>query len=227
MIPAMAGNVEIQISRLLDRGLAQLGIDVDDEALSRLGQYCLELEKWSRKVNLIAKNTPLEDIIEKHFLDSLTLVPILDHLNPRERNLLDVGTGAGFPGLVVKVARTGWDVTLLEPRERRVAFLRHVIRQLCLKGVSPVSARIEEGRLPDKKYAVITGRAVADIPRFLAMVAAEASQDTLVVCMQGETGRHDLEEGDMVNAFVCRKVWETYLPFSRNKRFLLLFSKDR
>lgn len=221
----MPGKSGTGFRLLLEQGLAKLDIEVDVEAVSRLEEYFLELEKWSRKVNLIARNTSSADIIEKHFLDSLTLVPVLDRCLTTKASMLDVGSGAGFPGLVLKAARPEWDVTLLEPRERRVAFLRHIIRKLHLEEVSVVQARIEEGLLPEKHYFIITGRAVADIERFLAMVAETADQDSLVVCMQGEAGRQDIQDGSRVGGFLCREIINTCLPFSGNRRFLLFFEK--
>jgi 16S rRNA (guanine527-N7)-methyltransferase len=220
----MADNSARGAEQLLRRGLAQLGLALEEGQVALLLCYCLELEKWNRKVNLIAKDTPLPDIIDKHFLDSLTLVPVLDRLLPKGGSLLDVGSGAGFPGLVAKIARLHWRITLLEPRERRAIFLRHIIRTLPLAQISVEPSRIEEGRLA-RDYQVITGRAVADVPSFLAMVEGLVTTETHVVCMQGEGGRQGLEQGDRVGAFTCVGVETARLPFSGAQRFLLLFRR--
>lgn len=220
----MAGTSEQEAEQLLRRGLKLLALPLADGQMAGLLRYCLELSKWNRKVNLIAKNTPLPDIVDKHFLDSLTLVPLLDRLLPERGTLLDVGSGAGFPGLVVKIARPEWGITLLEPRERRVVFLRHIIRTLQLTRISVEPSRIEEGRLPGG-YRIITGRAVADVVSFLAMVEGLAAPKTHVVCMQGEGGRQDLQSGDRVGAFACVGVEEARLPISEAQRFLLLFRR--
>jgi len=221
----MADGPQKKVEQLLRGGLDQLDIRVTEQSLTELVRYCLELEKWNRKFNLVAKDTTLADIAEKHFLDSLTLVPVLDRLGPHNLNLLDVGSGAGFPGLVVKIARPEWNVTLLEPRERRVVFLRHIIRLSGLTAVNVDASRIEKEQLPVKRYGIITGRAVASVPLFLEMVASAASIETRVVCMQGAAGKQDLRKGSMVNGFECREVVETSLPFSGDKRFILLFGK--
>lgn len=221
----MTGGGEEGAGDLLRRGLDLSGIRVDGEVLARLTFYCLELEKWNRKINLIARNTRRQDIVDKHFLDSLTLVLVLDRLAPAKPSLLDVGSGAGFPGLVLKIVRPGYRVVLLEPREKRVAFLRHVIRQTGLKNIEVAAARIEEGRVADRTYSFITGRAVADVKTFLKMVGPLAAPETLVICMQGIHGRQDWREGYRANDFVCAGVEETQLPFSRARRFLLLFRR--
>lgn len=212
-----------EFSGLLRRGLDLLEVSVENEAQARLVRYCLELEKWNRRINLIARNTGRRDIVDKHFLDSLTLVPLLDRTVLAGSTLLDVGSGAGFPGLVLKIARPSFRVVLLEPRERRVAFLRHVIRQTGLRDVEAAASRVEKGRPADREYAVITGRAVADVENFLALVNPLAGPDTLVICMQGVRGKGDWRQGDRVSGFACAGVEETVLPFSRSRRFLLLF----
>lgn len=218
----MAANVEQEAERLLRRGLALLHLSLAEEQVAHLVRYCLELEKWNRKVNLLAKDTPVADIVDKHFLDSLTLVPVIDRLLPADGTLLDVGSGAGFPGLPLKIARPAWQVTLLEPRERRGIFLRHVIRTLQLAGIAVESSRIEEGRLASV-FRIITGRAVADVPSFLALVQDLATPETYIICMQGEGGRQELAPGDQVGVFVCVGVEEVRLPLGGTPRFILLF----
>lgn len=220
----MAGREEQEAARLLSQGLDLLRLAISAEQVARLASFCVELEKWNRKVNLLAKDTPLADIIDKHILDSLTLVPLLDRLLPEGGAILDVGSGAGFPGMPLKIARPAWHITLLEPRERRGIFLRHIIRTMALSGIGVESSRIEEGRLR-AAYQVITGRAVAEIPLFLSMVEGLATPETCVICMQGEGGRQELQPGDQVGAFVCAGVEEARLPFSGDQRFLLLFRR--
>lgn len=222
----MAGGGEREAGQLLRRGLAVLRLSVAEAQVDVLVRYCLELEKWNRKVNLLAKDTPLADIVDKHFLDSLTLLPLLDRLAPEGGTLLDVGSGAGFPGLAVKIARPAWQVTLLEPRERRAIFLRHILRTLRLIGVAVEPARIEDARFVES-FQVITGRAVADFPTFLAMVRFQAGPQTQVLCMQGEEGRGGVSPGDSLGGFVCVGVEETKLPLSGTPRFLLLFRPER
>ena len=220
----MAGREEQEAARLLGRGLELLGLALAEKQVAQLVSFCLELAKWNRKVNLLAKDTPLHDIVDKHLLDSLTLVPLLNRLLPAGGTLLDVGSGAGFPGLPVKIACPAWKITLLEPRERRCIFLRHIIRTMALPGICVEPTRIEEGRL-QAAYQVITGRAVAEVPSFLAMVAGLATPETCVICMQGEGGRQELQPGDRVDAFVCAGVEEARLPLSGDQRYLLLFRR--
>ena len=216
-----------QSGLLFRNGLAQLGISLDEQIVDRLILYTRELVKWNRKVNLVAKNTSLEDIVEKHFLDSLTLIPVLAEHAPEKVQLLDVGSGAGFPGLVIKVACPGRQVVLLEPRQRRVSFLNHIIRLLKLSEIEVLANRTNEIQgTPDSNFSLITSRAVADVTAFLNMVTGLSSPGSLVVCMQGASGMEQWErEKDNPN-FSRVGIKNIELPFSKSQRSILLFRRS-
>ena len=214
------------VERFFHEGLAQLDITLPDHLVHQLVLYCLELEKWNRKVNLVARNTSLRDLVEKHFLDSLALIPVLREFDRLQGPLLDVGSGAGFPGLVVKTACPSIVTVLLEPRQKRAAFLKHIVRILSLGGIDVLAGRTEDMEgLSAYDFSVITGRAVAEVSGFIELVARHASQQTLVICMQGTTGRKKWQKKDRVNGFECVGVRETILPFSQVNRYFLIFKK--
>ena len=215
-----------ELEKLFRQGLKQLGIELDPHRVQRLIGYCEELRKWNRKINLIARNTSVQDIVEKHFLDSLALVPVLRELEYGGGPLLDVGSGAGFPGLVLKIARPDVPVLLLEPRHRRAAFLRHMIRTMNLDGIEVSTARVEDqGAISGYDFDAITGRAVADVSRFLEMAGPGIGQKTTVLCMQGPAGRQRWEVGSVAGPMRCVKIFETVLPWSRSQRFILIFQR--
>ena len=167
---------------LLVRGGAQLGLAMDAAGVERLLVYLAELMKWSRRVNLIARDTPETQVVETHFLDSLTLLPFLDGAG--EVHLLDVGSGAGFPGLALACVRPDARFTLCEPRQKRVSFLRHVVRTLGLANVEVVAERIE-AHLADwpGRFTHITSRAVAEPAAFLPLVRPLVTPATRVLLM--------------------------------------------
>lgn len=107
--------------RLLLDGAAQLGINLEPAACERLQIYLNELMKWNQRINLIARNTGEQQAIEIHFLDSLALLPLLTRTDDAV-HLLDVGSGAGFPGLVLACVLPEAHFTLVEPRQKRVSF---------------------------------------------------------------------------------------------------------
>lgn len=165
---------------LLRAGAGQLGLDLGDEAIERLLAYLAELMKWSRRINLIARDTPEAQVIENHFLDSLTLLPLLGE----GAHLLDVGTGAGFPGLALACALPEAQFTLVEPRQKRVTFLRHVIRTLGLANTTVVEDRIEPHLAAwQGRFSHITSRAVAEPGVFLPLIRPLADAETRVVLM--------------------------------------------
>lgn len=165
---------------LLRAGAGQLGLDLGDEAIERLLAYLAELMKWSRRINLIARDTPEAQVIENHFLDSLTLLPLLGE----GAHLLDVGTGAGFPGLALACALPEARFTLVEPRQKRVTFLRHVIRTLGLNNTTVVEDRIEPHLAAwQGRFSHITSRAVAEPGLFLPLIRPLADAETRVVLM--------------------------------------------
>lgn len=166
---------------LLLRGARQLKLEISGEGLELLLRYLAELLKWRQKVNLIARDTPEPQVVEKHFLDSLSLLPLLQGLDV---HLLDVGSGAGFPGLALACVLPQARFTLVEPRLKRVSFLRHVIRTLGLKNVEVVAERIEPHLHEwQRRFTHITSRAVADPGNFLPLIGDMVGPQTQVVLM--------------------------------------------
>ena len=202
--------------------------DLDNESLDRLFIYFKELQRWNKKINLIAKKATNREILEKHFLDSLTLLPFLDGEN---MHLLDIGTGAGFPGLVCKAAKPELKLTLVEPRQKRVAFLSHITRTLKLEKVCILDCRAEdETRLPsDGGFTHITSRAVSEIKVFLDMSSRFMKPGVQVICMKGPKWEEELadwEQSQSANQFQVTSRKEYRLPQLNGSRHLLVFEQQ-
>ncbi|MGB3223106.1 MAG: 16S rRNA (guanine(527)-N(7))-methyltransferase RsmG [Desulforhopalus sp.] len=209
----------------LETGLKTLGLEISSEAFDRLTVYFSELKKWGSKVNLIAKSTSDEHIVENHFLDSLTLLPFLDGDQTR---LLDIGTGAGFPALICKASRPDLAVTLVEPRSKRVSFLGHMVRTLALEQVKILSCRVEdEEQLPSTSdFTHITARAVTEIGPFLQMVERFSPSRSQLICMKGPKWQEELTAASKIlaqSSFRLERVVERTLPFSGAERRILIF----
>ncbi|WP_417913941.1 16S rRNA (guanine(527)-N(7))-methyltransferase RsmG [Candidatus Electronema sp. JM] len=209
-------------------GLERLDISISSAAVDKLLLYCQELQKWNRKINLLARETTAAEMVEKHFLDSLALLPLLHKHGGSAvgaKNfsslLLDVGSGAGFPGLVLAAAMPELRVTLLEPRQKRTAFLRHVVRTLGLSNVQVREERLEPGQPLPEQFTFITSRAVAAPEIFLPLIEAAAGPETVVILMLAEEERQSWDAGR----------WETVerlkfvLPFSGDPRLLAAVRK--
>ncbi len=216
--------MKVDFQLRLAEGLEKLKIELGSDSCKQLEYYYTELKKWAKKVNLIARMTSDEQIIENHFLDSLMILPLLE---AEESHLLDVGTGAGFPGLVCKIAKPDLEVTLVEPRLKRVSFLKHVVRSLDLQGVNTLACRVEdEEQLPSATgFSHITSRAVADIASFLALVERFSPSGARLICMKGPKWQEEVDSAAKVlqSSYELVQVYRQVLPFSSAERNLLSF----
>lgn len=210
----------------LRTGLNILEIEISSMAVDQLALYFNELKKWGRKVNLIAKSTSDEQIVENHFIDSLTIMPLLDGSGA---HLLDIGTGAGFPALVCKVAYPELAVTLVEPRSKKVSFLGHIVRTLGLPEVRLLCCRVEDvEQLPSTpEFTHITARAVTEIGTFLQMVERFSPTDPKLICMKGPKWQDELAAAKSVldcSVYKLDRVVHCSLPFSGAERSILMFN---
>ncbi len=161
----MSDNVDTFSSVFLE-GLQQLHLSLSTQQQEQLLRYRQELLDWNTRVNLTAIKDP-EEVLIKHFLDSLSLLSVYDL---PEANLLDIGSGAGFPGLVLKIARPQWQITSLEATGKKVTFQKHIIDLLHLDGIVTIHARAEElaqNKAYRAAFDVVTARAVASLPVLL------------------------------------------------------------
>ena len=227
--PAMT---ETQGKDILEQGLTAMSIALDAQARERLAIYCTELLRWSAKINLVAK-AELREIWETHFLDSLSLLRVLPPLSSAQQPLLDIGTGAGFPGLALKAARPELPVILVEPRQKRVSFLRHVIRTLGLKDIEVLCGRLEKNsaEVAGSTLAVpiITSRAFTNIGEFLLHTAAVNPPGGQVICMKGPRAAEEIaawRTEQPGSPYRLQKIVELTLPFSGKIRNLVIFSKE-
>ena len=214
-----------RINDLFYEGLAQIACPLSPENIEQLTLYVVQLRKWNRRINLIARKTGIVDIVERHFLDSLTLVPFLPATGKKGEILLDVGTGAGFPGLVLAVTRPDLRVILVEPRLKRVSFLRHIVRCLHLENVKIINARLEESDIfTDRKVDWVTCRALAEPRIFLAMVEPLLQRGTRALLMLGpeQEKRLTSELPDHCSVEMRREIC---LPWSGRPHFLYAVSR--
>ncbi len=199
------------------------------ERLVRLQRYFTELLKWRQKVNLISRSAPEMEVIDKHFFDSLSLLP---HLKKGGR-LLDIGTGAGFPGLVCRTVLPELGLCLVEPRQKRAHFLRHIVRTLELKADSGEITIYQERMVPDsplcgEKFTHITCRAVTGIGPFLQLVSAFHGSGAALLLLKGRRWEQELEAARPVlhqSGYRLERAEKIILPLSGAEHFLLNFTE--
>lgn len=141
--------------------LKEININITDDQIMKFNRYYELLVEWNEKINLTAI-TKKEDIYLKHFYDSATISKIID-LNKYE-SLCDIGTGAGFPGLVIKILYPNLKVTLIDSLNKRVNFLNEVIKELNLEKIEAMHYRVEEYGVKNREiFDIVTSRAVATL----------------------------------------------------------------
>jgi len=219
---------------LLKEGLAELGFSYSEEQVKAFMSFLSELKKWNRVYNLTALKAD-EDIIIKHFLDSILYLkvipsphssPLRVEDSPRRREgkdeglkLADVGTGAGFPAIPIKIIRPVIDITLIESSRKKTAFLRHIIRVLKLNGVSILNKRIEDlGEDYEKTYDVIVSRATFKVKDFIKVASPYIKENGRLVLSKGPKITGEIK--DLKQEGVTKKT--VRLPFINNERTLLV-----
>ncbi|MFZ2089845.1 MAG: 16S rRNA (guanine(527)-N(7))-methyltransferase RsmG, partial [Desulfobaccales bacterium] len=151
---------------LLQEGAAALGITLPPDVLAKFQVYLVELQTWNARVNLTGLKSP-RDMVIKHFLDSLAVLPFLEDAP----SLADLGSGAGFPGLVLKLVRPSLTVTLVESRGKKAAFLEYLTALWQLPGVEILQAHLTArlAREWGPRFAVVTSRATFPLTCFLKL----------------------------------------------------------
>ncbi len=206
---------------LLKDGAAELGIELDGTALGRFSLFAAELAKWNRKINLTAI-TASEDVMIKHFLDSLTILARVDLFG----RLLDIGSGGGFPGIPLKIAKPELEVVSVDAVEKKILFQRHVARLLNFNGFTAIHARGESlvGKYPSS-FDIIVSRAFTDIVSFVRMVRPLLAAGGRIVAMKGSEGVGEMalceNELSLIGVEV-ETVHEFGLPLAGDRRSLII-----
>jgi len=211
-------------SRLLE-GVAklELGHVLPPDWAPRCARYRDELLRWNARVNLTAITAP-DEVAEKHFVDSVAALPEVWGA----RSLLDVGAGAGFPGLPLKLAMPELEVTLVDAVAKKVGFLKHVAAQLQLRGVRAVHGRAEGEREVEGLPAVerVIARAFTDLEAWLALAPAYLAEGGKVVAMLGRApGRAELDAAAARHGLRCTSERRYALPFSADPRAVVVFER--
>lgn len=148
---------------MFEEDLKELGVVISDKQKAQFLRYYEMLLDWNEKINLTAI-TDYDEVFKKHFIDSLSLIKAYDVYT--KSNVIDVGTGAGFPGLALKIAYPDLKITLLDSLNKRIHFLNAVIEELHLEGIEAVHGRAEDYAKPDKlreQFDLCVSRAVANL----------------------------------------------------------------
>ena len=172
--------------QLIADGVMALRQDLPPEAIEKLAILLAELARWNARINLTAIRDPL-DMISGHILDSLTVRPLLEG-----RRVIDIGTGAGFPGLPLAIAEPQIEFVLLDSNGKKISFVRHVIGELGLSNAVAIKLRAE-GYAPAERFDTVIARALASIPRLLELARHLIREDGVLLALKGKRPAAELE----------------------------------
>jgi 16S rRNA (guanine527-N7)-methyltransferase len=172
---------------VLAHGLDELRLELPDEALAHLMHYVALLEKWNKVHNLTAVRGAAE-IVTHHLLDSLAVLP---HI--AAGTIVDVGSGAGLPGIPFALAQPRAKVTLLDASQKKAAFLRQAVIELGIENAEVVCARVEEWRAP-ALFDTVVSRAFANLGKFVARAGRLCAPHGVMAAMRGAYAESELQE---------------------------------
>jgi 16S rRNA (guanine527-N7)-methyltransferase len=198
----------------LGLGVAAMGVTLPDGGVDRLAQYLRLLEKWNRVHNLTAIREP-EQMVTLHVLDSLSILPFLGD----SRLLVDVGTGAGLPGIPLAIARPGLRVTLLDSSHKKATFLEQARVELKLDNVAVACERVERWH-PQARFDTVVSRAFAELADFVQGARHLVAPDGAMLAMKGV---HPFDEIARLPAgWRVDRVAELTVPTLEAKRHLVV-----
>lgn len=209
---------------------SQFGLSLTSDQVAAFEHYAALLIEWNQRFNLTSITAP-EDIRTKHFLDSLSLLTVPNL--PETLRMMDVGSGAGLPGLALAIVRPQWDITLLEATGKKVNFLTHVIQQLGLKNVHALQGRAEDvGQDPDfrESYDWVVARAVARLPVLVEYLLPLCKVGGVCASMKGETAQTEAVDADFALSKLggqLRELREIRLPEVDGAHYIILMDKVR
>lgn len=205
--------------------LKKLGITPTTKQLEQLETYYKLLITWNEKINL-TRITEHDEVYLKHFYDSLTIVKVIDL--EKSNTLLDFGTGAGFPGLVIKIMYPNLKVTLIDSLNKRIIFLNEVIKELNLKDIETIHTRVEDYK--EKHFDIITTRAVANLSKLLDYTKNLIENDTKFIPLKGHIDEEliDIEKKKLLKKHNLQitKQEKFLLPKENSTRTILVIEKN-
>lgn len=207
----------------VEEGARAMKTHLDRSHTTQFARHAKELLEWNRFANLTAM-TDLKELAEKHFLDTLPLVPLI----PPDSQVLDIGSGGGFPGIPLKVMRPDLHLNLIDASRKKAHFLKHLIRTLELQDIEARHARAEalaqEVPAEARRYGVIVSKAVSKLHRFLDQALPLLRRPGMLIAMKGMAVDDELERArSRIKSEALRLDIRQYrLPFLGITRHLII-----
>lgn len=204
---------------LMKKGLEEAGILCLESQVNAFMVFLKELKKWNRTYNLSALKTD-KDIVIKHFIDSLLYLKAVPDGPMR---IADIGSGAGFPGIPIKIVRPEIDMTLIEPTRKKASFQRHIIRVLGLSGIKVLELRGEDIGVDEGPFDIIVSRATFSLDEFLKVACPYINgEDGLLIVSKGPKVLEELREEASPVRNAVKEMLDLRLPLTDARRNLVV-----
>ena len=215
----------MNVEEVLVRGASELGFQLTPQQVDLFHEYLKKIKSWNEKINITRINDEREIVIN-HFLDSITPLPFISE----NSKVLDIGSGGGFPGIPIKIVRPSLEVILLDSVQKKVFFMRDVIRSLPLKGIKAIRGRAEDisNGIPRSYFDFVISRAVGKVDEILKLAKPYLEEGGKIILMKGKKGLEEWEvrkDASTRNfSLVNSKMFS--LPFSRHHRVILIIAPN-
>lgn len=200
---------------LLIEGLQRMDLKLSDQVIDQLMTYLNLVEKWNRVYNLTAIRER-DEMIKLHFLDSLS---ILNHVHVK--NILDVGSGAGFPGIVLAITKPELKVTVMDSVNKKTTFMQQVKSELALANLDVVNSRVEDYQ-PTTLFEAVTSRAFSNLKNMMSLTQHTLQKEGVWLAMKSKDVREELEAFEK-NQYTLIPL---AVPFINAERYLVILKKD-
>lgn len=204
----------------------KINVEITDEQISKCYEYMNLLLEWNEKINLTAI-TKEDEIILKHFIDSMTVIKYIE----KNSEIIDVGTGAGFPGIPIAIMRKDTNLTLLDSLNKRVNFLNEVSYNLNLKNIKNIHGRAEDfgqNKNERENYNIAISRAVANMTTLVEYLIPFVKIGGYCICMKGSEIESEIEQAKYAIKELggkIEKIDNFYLPDSNIVRNVVIIKK--
>lgn len=205
------------------------GVELDDHQIRLFVIYFKEINLWNQRINLISSGSS-EDLLVKHFIDSLAALQFVENM---ESPMIDLGSGAGFPGIPLKIAMPRLPLTLLEVSRKRVSFLKNAIRKLCLTDIEVVGKRVQdviESRVHQGAFGTVISRAAFKLPELVGPAGHFLGPDGLLLAMKGVDIDLEIAEAEAPArsaGLTCTACHELVLPSTGSLRKIVIYRKHK
>ena len=209
---------------LIKKGANKLGIEISEDQINDLITLYDEINKWGKKINLTALLNDKQKLVEELFLDSMVPLKVIGELGmTKDISLLDIGSGGGFPGIPIKIVNRSINVTLSDSIEKKVFFMRHIIRTLSLDKIEAANVKYDQdgaAELDKYRYDFAISKAVASIDKLGIWAAPHLKEGARLICMKSAR-----EAPIKLNGYKNPEYFPYTLPLSGIKRKLIIYEK--